>query len=90
MAADFSCGEIALSFGLVAFALPLASPLALPLIVDRGVDRRGESREEEEEFEVEGGDDRDEADEGEGSIEGVISGSGSRLTVTLCWSADVV
>lgn len=86
MTVDSSGGGITLLFGLFAFALPLVVDVG-------GEDRSGENREEKEEVEVEveveGGDDRDEAEVGEGSIEGVISGSGSRLTI-LWWSADIV
>lgn len=89
-----SSGALFFALSAFDFPLPLASPLDLVLLVvgDVGEDRRGEREEEEEEEDGEeldeGGDDREEAEVGEGSIEGVISGSGSRLM--LFWWSDVV
>jgi hypothetical protein len=71
------------------FPLPLASlDLVLLVVGDVGEDRRGERENEDGEELDEGGDDREEAEIGEGSMEGVISGSGSRLM--LLWWSDIV
>lgn len=71
------------------FPLPLASlDLVLLVVGDVGEDRRGEREDEDGEELDEGGDDREEAEIGEGSMEGVISGSGSRLM--LLWWSDIV